>query len=127
MGRFIFAASYTGVMAHWVTRKGKYVSLEESYRNAEGKPRKRIVRYYGIEPPTRDYGVDWEAIERSAVQRQEREERTYQEKRASQQKAFKAATGLELPANPPSGPIAPTEAPDDSAPAPASDGLGDKT
>lgn len=41
-------------MAHWITRKGKYVSLEESYRNAEGKPRKRILRYLGIP------SIDWQ-------------------------------------------------------------------
>lgn len=40
-------------MAHWVKRKNKYWSLEESYRNAQGKPRKRILQYLGVPP------IDW--------------------------------------------------------------------
>lgn len=42
-------------MAHWVTRKGKYVSLEESYRDERGRPRKRILQYLGIP------SIDWRA------------------------------------------------------------------
>jgi hypothetical protein len=36
-------------MAHLVNRRG-YYSLEESYRDESGKPRKRVVEYYGKRP-----------------------------------------------------------------------------
>lgn len=38
-------------MAHYVLRKGRYLSLEESYRE-NGKVRKRILKYFGTRRPS---------------------------------------------------------------------------
>lgn len=47
-------------MAHLVNRRG-YESLEESYRDANGKPRKRVLAYYGKRRPMSLSQVDWGA------------------------------------------------------------------
>lgn len=78
-------------MPHLVRRKGRYWSLEESYRDERGKPRKRVLRYLGLYRvdwratlgPNLDSGVDWDAIERDELARQEREERAREEKLAA--------------------------------------------
>ena len=44
---------YVGAMPHIVNRRG-YLSLEESYRDEHGRPRKRVLAYYGKSDPRRD-------------------------------------------------------------------------
>jgi len=55
-------------MAHLVNRRG-YFSLEESYRNENGKPRKRRLAYYGKRNPLLAAlgvpAIDWAATFRS--------------------------------------------------------------
>jgi hypothetical protein len=48
-------------MAHLVIRKGKYASLEESYRDESGRPRKRVLAYYGRSKPPSILDIDWHA------------------------------------------------------------------
>lgn len=49
---FFITNVYKRGMAHEVCRRG-YWSLEESYRDESGKPRKRVIEYYGKKRPIR--------------------------------------------------------------------------
>jgi len=89
---------YVWRMAHLVTRKGKYVSLEESYRDERGRPRKRILKYFGVLGSIdwhatllgTDRGVDWWAIEQEQLARMNAEDAEQKSKEA----ALHAAYGL---------------------------------
>lgn len=75
-------------MAHLVSRRG-YFSLEESYRDERGRPRKRYLAYLGrysidwrATLASEVQGVDWDAIEREEAARVDAEEKAYQAKLA---------------------------------------------
>jgi hypothetical protein len=77
-------------MAHMVLKKGRYWELQESYRDARGRPRKRFLKYLGLYSidwratfASDLHGVDWDAIERQELARIEAEEKARQEKLAA--------------------------------------------
>jgi hypothetical protein len=68
-------------MAHMVLKKGRYWELQESYRDARGRPRKRLLKYLGVYSvdwratfASELHGLDWDAIERQECERLDREE-----------------------------------------------------
>jgi len=115
---------YTPRMAHLCNRRG-YFSLEESYRDEQGRPRKKRLAYFGKRKPVSIFdigwhasligepqGVDWWAIEQEEAARQVKEEASREDR---------LPPGLSLgPTDPTpvdkavSEPAAPSEAPSES-------------